>query len=85
MTRKAGMLRILRKHGVAVMFSIAAGFMVSLAVAPARAADLLANEKILEALKAKRLTRCPVTSVRPRCGGARLHHPLPKGPLSMSR
>jgi hypothetical protein len=36
----ADMLRALRKHRFSMLFSIVAGFMVSLTVAPARAADL---------------------------------------------
>jgi hypothetical protein len=79
------MFQVIRKHGFAMLLGIAAGLAVSLAVVPARAADLLAEEKILQALKAKRLTRCPAVSALPRCGGARLHHPLPKGRLSMSK
>jgi hypothetical protein len=69
-----------------MLFSIVAGLMVSLTVAAARAADLdlPTDEKILKALKAKRLTRCPQTSTRPRCGGARLQDPPAKGRLSMS-
>jgi hypothetical protein len=60
-----------------MLFSIAAGLMVSLAAAPAQAADLElpADAKILKALKAKRLTRCPHVSARPRCGGAQLQNP----------
>jgi hypothetical protein len=56
----ADMLRALRKDRFGMLFSIVAGFMVSLTVAPARAADLdlLTDKKILETLKAKRLTRC---------------------------
>jgi hypothetical protein len=57
-----------------MLFSIAASLMVSLSAASVRAADLAlpTDEKILEALKAKRLTRCPRASARPRCGGAQL-------------
>jgi hypothetical protein len=46
---------------------IAAGFMILLTAAPARAADLdlPTDAKILKALKAKRLTRCPQTAMRP--------------------
>jgi hypothetical protein len=56
----AEMRRALRKHRFGTLFSIVAGFMVSLTVAPARAADLdlPTDKKILETLKAKRLTRC---------------------------
>jgi hypothetical protein len=81
------MLRILRKRRIGMLFSIAAGLMVSLNVAPAGAADLElpTDAKILEALKAKRLTRCPQTSQRPKCGGARLQTPPPKGRVSMSK
>ncbi len=83
MTGRAGMLRALR---VGILFSIVAGgLMVSLTVAPARAADLLTDEKILEALKAKRLTRCPQASTLSRCGGAQLQTPLPKDRVSMSK
>jgi hypothetical protein len=80
------MLRTLRKRRFGMLFSVA-GVMVSLNVVPVRAADLElpTDAKILEALKAKRLTRCPQTSTRPRCGGARLQHPPPKGRLSMSK
>jgi hypothetical protein len=78
------MIRTLRKRWFGVLFSIAAGVMVSLAAASARAADLLTEEKILEALKAKRHPRCPQVESRPRCGGARLQNPALKGRLSMS-
>jgi hypothetical protein len=76
MTGSAGMLRALRNRRLCVLFSIAAGLMVSLA---ARAADLElpTDAKILEALKAKRLTRCPRAPARPGCGGARLQNPPP--------
>ena len=81
MTGRAGMLRELR---FGILFSIVAGgLMVSLTVAPARAADLLTDEKILEALKAKRLTRCPQAGTR--CGGAKLQTPPPKDRVSMSK
>jgi hypothetical protein len=79
------MLRVLHKYGFATLLGIAAGLMVSLSAPPAPATELLTDEKILDALKAKRLTRCPVMSTRPRCGGARLHNLLPKGRLSMSK
>jgi hypothetical protein len=48
--------------------------MVSLTVAPARAVDLALpiDEKILQALKAKPITRCPHASTQSRCGGAQL-------------
>ena len=74
MTGRTGMLRTLRKRRFGMLFSIAAGLMVSIAGAPARAADLAlpTDAKILEALKAKRLTRCPHAPARPRCGGAQL-------------
>jgi hypothetical protein len=68
-----------------MLFSIVAGLMASVTVAPVRAADLLTNEKILDALKAKRLTQCPAASTRPRCGGARLQHAPAKRWLSMSK
>jgi hypothetical protein len=86
MTGSAGMLRTLRKRRFGMLFSIAAGLMVSLTVAPARAADLElpTDEKILEALKAKRLTRCPQASTRPRCSGAQLQNPSLKSRVSMS-
>jgi hypothetical protein len=77
------MLRALRKRRFGMLFSIVAGFMVYLTVAPAQPADLLTDEKILEALKAKRLTRCPQAMTR--CGGARLQHPPLKGRPSISR
>jgi hypothetical protein len=56
----ADMLRALRKRRFGMLFSIVTGLMVSLTAAPARAADLdlPTDEKILEALKAERLTRC---------------------------
>jgi hypothetical protein len=83
----AGMLRALRKRRFGMLFSIAAGLMVSLTAPPARAADLElpTDAKILKALKAKRLTRCPQTSTRPRCGGAHLRNPLLKGRVLMAR
>jgi hypothetical protein len=86
MRGRAGMLRTLRKRRLGMLFSIAAGLMVSLTVAPARAADLElpTDEKFLEALKAKRAARCPQTSTRPRCGGARLQNPPLKSRVSMS-
>jgi hypothetical protein len=80
----ADTLRALRKRRFGMLFSIVAG--VSLTVAPARAADLAlpTDEKILETLKAKRLMRCPQSSTRPGCGGARLQFPPLKSRLSMS-
>jgi hypothetical protein len=79
----AHMLRTLRKRRFGMLFSIVAGLMVSLTVAPVRAADLAlpTDEKILEALKAKRLTRCPHTRLR--CGGAQLRNPPLKGRVAM--
>jgi hypothetical protein len=82
------MLLTLRKRRFGMLFSLAAGLMVSLAAAPARAADLElpADAKILKALKAKRLTRCPRVSKR--CGEARLRNrPLkrPAGPADSNR
>jgi multidrug efflux pump subunit AcrB len=77
------MLRVLHKYGFGMLFAIVAGLMVSVTVAPVRAADLVTNEKILDALKAKRLTRCP--QVVTRCGGARLQTPPPEGRLVMSK
>jgi hypothetical protein len=87
MTGRAGMLRALCKRRFGMLFSIVAGLMVFLNVAPARAADLEipTDAKILQALKAKRLTRCPQTSTRPRCGGARLQNPSPKGHVQQTR
>jgi hypothetical protein len=81
------MRRTLRKCRFSMLFSIAAGLMVSLTAVPARAADLdlPTDAKILDALKAKRLTRCPQSSMRPRCGGARLRHPPLKGGVAMSK
>ena len=81
MISRADMLRALRKRRFGMLFSIAAGLMVSLTVAPARAADLAlpTDEKILQALKVKRLTRCPQAGTRPSCGGARLQNPPLKG------
>jgi hypothetical protein len=86
MSAGAGMLRALRKRRFGMLFSIAAGLMVFLTAAPAQAADLdlPTDAKILRALKAKRLTRCPQTSTRPRCGGARLRNPPLNGRLSVS-
>jgi hypothetical protein len=83
----ADMRRTLRKRRFGMLFSIVTGLMVSLTVAPARAADLdlPTDAKILEALKAKRLTRCPQAGTRPRCGGARLWNPPLKGRLAMSK
>jgi hypothetical protein len=81
------MLRTLRKRRFGVLFSVAAGLMVCL-TAGGQAADLelpAADQKILDMLKAKRLTRCPHTETRPRCGGAKLENPRPKGRLSMPR
>jgi hypothetical protein len=80
------MLRALRKRRFGMLFSIAASLMVSLTVAPARAADLAlpTDAKILEALKAKRLTRCPQVPTRPGCGGARLWNPSLKGRVAKS-
>jgi hypothetical protein len=87
MRGRADMLRTLRKRRFGLLFSIVVGLMISLTVAPARAADLElpTDEKILQALKAKRLTRCPQTSPRSKCGGARLQTPPPKGRISMSK
>jgi hypothetical protein len=83
MMGRAGIFRALR---IGMFFSIVAGGLtVSLTVAPARAADLLTDEKILETLKAKRLTRCPRASTRSRCGGAQLQTLPPKDRVSMSK
>ena len=81
------MLQALGKRRFGVLFSVVTGLMVSLTVAPARAADLdlPTDEKILEALKAKRLTRCPQASPRPGCGGARLRNLHLKGRVAMSK
>lgn len=74
MSSRADMQRTVRRCWFAMLFSIAASLMVSLSAVPVRAADLAlpTDEKILEALKAKRLTRCPRASARPGCGGAQL-------------
>jgi hypothetical protein len=84
MRGRAGMLQTLHKRRFGMLFSIAAGLMVSLTVAPARAADLdlPTDAKILQALKAKRLTRCPQALTRPGCDGARSHNPLLKGRMA---
>jgi hypothetical protein len=81
------MLRTHRKLWLGMLFSIASGVMVCVAIVPIRAADLEqpSDEKILEALKAKRLTRCPRTVTRQSCGGAQLQNPSPKGHLSVSK
>jgi hypothetical protein len=81
MRSTAGMFRVFRKSRFGMLFSIVTGLMVSLTVAPARAADLElpTDAKILAALKAKRLTRCPHAPARPRCGGARLQNPHANG------
>jgi hypothetical protein len=86
MTGTAGMLGAHRNRRFGMLFSIVAGLLVSLTVAPARAADLAlpTDEKILEALKAKRLTRCPHAGGRLRCGGARLRNPPLKGRVATS-
>jgi hypothetical protein len=83
----ADMLRTLRKRRFGMLFSIVTGLMLTLTVASARAADLAlpTDEKILQALKAKRLTRCPHAGTRLRCGGARLRNPPPKGRVGMSK
>lgn len=59
------------------LFGVAAVLMAALTAAPARAADLPIplDVQILNALKAKRLVRCPRVDTRARCGGARLHNP----------
>jgi len=82
----ADMPRTLRKRRFGMLFSIATGLMVSLTVGPAQAADLdlPADVKILKALKAKRLTRCPQAPARPGCGGARLRNPPLKGRVAKS-
>jgi hypothetical protein len=74
------MLRALRKRWFGMLFGIITGLMVSLTVAPVRAADfdLPTDAKIQHALKVKRLTRCLQTHTR--CGGARLQNLHPKGP-----
>jgi hypothetical protein len=74
---RADMLRTLRRRRFAMLFGLAAILMVALGAASVWAADLAlpTDEKILEALKAKRLTRCPQVSTRPRCGGAQLQRP----------
>jgi hypothetical protein len=75
MRGRVDMRQIHHKRCFGMLFSIAVGLMVSLTVAPARAADLelLTDEKILAAVKAKRLTRCPQTRTRPSWGEAQLH------------
>ena len=55
MSGREGTLQAPRKRWFGMLLSIVAGLMVSLTLAPARAADLLTDEKILEALKATRL------------------------------
>jgi hypothetical protein len=87
MTGTAGMLGAHRNRRFGTLFSIVTGLLVSLTVAPARAADLAlpTDEKILEALKAKRLTRCPHAGARLRCGGARLRNPPLKGGVATSK
>jgi hypothetical protein len=82
----ADKLRI-RRRRFGMLFSIVTGLMVSLTVAAARAADLAlpTDEKILQALKAKRLTRCPHAGRRLGCGGARLRNPAPKGRVATSK
>jgi hypothetical protein len=63
MTARTDMCRTFRKRRFGMVFSIAAGLMVSMTVVSARAADLElpTDGQILTALKAKRLTRCPHT------------------------
>jgi hypothetical protein len=75
-----------RKRRFGVLFSIVTGFMGSLIVAPARAADLNlpTDAKIVKELKAKRLTRCPQAGTRTKCGGARLLNPPLKGEVAIS-
>jgi hypothetical protein len=87
MRGRANMLRTRRKLWFGMLFSIAACVMVSVAIVPIWAADLeqLSDDKILEALKAKRLTRCPRTVTRSSCGGAQIRNPSSKGRLSMSK
>jgi hypothetical protein len=87
MTGTAGMLGAHRNRRFGMLFSLVIGVMVSLTVAPARAADLAppTDEKILKALKAKRLTRCPHAGTRLRCGGARLRNPPLKGRVATSK
>jgi hypothetical protein len=85
MRNTAGTLRALRNRRFGILFGIVAGLTASLTIAPARAADLLTDEKILQVLKAKRLTRCPQDATRPSCGGARLLSPPAKGRLLMSK
>jgi hypothetical protein len=79
MRGRMDMLRTYRQRRFGVFVAIAAGLMVSLTVAPARSADLdlPTDAKILKALKAKRLMRCPQTSMRAGCGGARLQKSVP--------
>jgi hypothetical protein len=83
----ADMLRAFRKRRFGMLFSIVTGLMVSATVAPAQAADLdrPTDEKILEALKANRLTRCPHGGARRRCGGARLRSPPLDGTAATPR
>jgi hypothetical protein len=77
MSGRAGMIRALR---FGMLFGTVDGLVVCLPLAPTRAAnlDVPTNEKILEVLKAKRLTRCPQASTRSRCGGAQLQTSPPE-------
>jgi hypothetical protein len=86
MSNRVDMRRTLRRCWFAMLFGVAASLMVSPNAAPVRAADLAlpTDEKILEALKAKRLTRCPRASARPRCGGAQLQNRPLKSRVLMS-
>jgi hypothetical protein len=85
MRGRADIYRARRKRRFGLLLGIAAGLMAAMTAAPARAADLelpSADKQILDALKAKRLTRCPQTSTQPRCGGARLQSPSMRGRLA---
>lgn len=75
------MLRRLGNRRIDAAFAAVLGSVLLLAgAAVGRAAEQPTGEQILDALKAKRLTRCPQASAASGCGGAQLGQPAADKP-----
>jgi len=76
MSVKANIFQRPRKLRFGLLFAIViGGVTVTLTVGSGLAVDQPTEAQILQALKAKRLTRCPQPSARSGCGGAPLQNP----------